>query len=135
MNPFRNLQFRDWALIAFILLVFYLVSGCSATRPQVPPLLRPPNPDSLQQLARLPAYLVPPPAQASAKQVERWTDAQTRALANVNAPATGKVKLKNVGNTDSDVAVQQGITGRQLTTGLVVLGIVGLVCWLRPWRR
>ncbi|OWP62881.1 hypothetical protein CDA63_11730 [Hymenobacter amundsenii] len=133
MNPLKGLCFRDWALIAAVLLIFWLAAGCVATR-DVPVLLRPANPDSLQELAKLPAYLVPPPAQASAKQVERWTAAQTQALANVNAPASGKVKLKNVGNTDSDVSVQQGITGRQLTTAAVIVAIVGLVLWLKPWR-
>ncbi|MBO0360739.1 hypothetical protein J0X19_22450 [Hymenobacter sp. BT186] len=44
------------------------LAGCATSRP-VPPLLRPPNLDSLERVAQLPAYLVPPPAQASVKQV------------------------------------------------------------------
>ena len=132
MSAFRNLKFRDWALIALVLLIFYLAAGCAATR-QVPPLVAAPTPEQLQAQAQLPPYLVPPPAQASPKQVQRWTDAQTQALANVGAPA-GKVKLKNVGNTDSDVSVQEGITGRQIASIVVLLGGIALVCWLKPWR-
>ncbi|WBO86247.1 hypothetical protein [Hymenobacter yonginensis] len=110
-----------------------LATGCASLRP-LPELVRAPNPDSLRALAALPAYLVPPPAQASPRQVQRWTDAQTQALANVGAPARGKLKLKNVGNTDSDVVVQHGITGRQLSTAAVLVALAGLVLWLKPWR-
>lgn len=129
----RGLRFKDWALIALVLLIFWLAAGCAATR-EIPPLVAAPTPEQLQAQAQLPPYLVPPPTQASPRQVQRWTDAQTRALANVGAPARGKVKLKNVGNTDSDVAVQQGITGRQLTTGAVIVILVGLMLRFKPWR-
>lgn len=128
----NNLHFKDWALIALVLLIFYLAAGCAATR-ELPPLVAAPTPEQLQAQAQLPPYLVPPPAQASPRQVQRWTDAQTQALANVHAPV-GKVKLKNVGNTDADVSVQEGITGRQLVTVVVLLGSIGLICWLKPWR-
>lgn len=117
----------------YSLFLALVLSSCAAVR-QVPALVAAPTPEQLQQQATLPAYLVPPPPQASPKQVARWTDAQTQALANVGAPV-GKVKLKNVGNTESDVSVQEGITGRQLTTALVLLGAIGLVCWLKPWRK
>ncbi|WBA42984.1 hypothetical protein [Hymenobacter canadensis] len=130
----KGLRFQDWVLIALVLLLFWLGAGCASVRP-VPALVRAPSPDSLKALAALPAYLVPPPAQASARQVARWTDAQTQALANVNAPDRGRVKLKNVGNTDSDVSVQQGLTGRQLSTAAVIVALAGLVLWLKPWRR
>ncbi|RSK44712.1 hypothetical protein [Hymenobacter perfusus] len=128
----RGLRFKDWALIALVLLIFYLAAGCSATR-ELPPLVAAPTPEQLQAQAQLPPYLVPPPATATPKQRDKWVEAQTQALANVGAPA-GKVKLKNVGNTDSHVSVQQGITGRQLATVAVLLGVIGLICWLKPWR-
>ncbi|MBC6698873.1 hypothetical protein [Hymenobacter sp. BT190] len=129
----KGLRFKAWTLIVGILLLFYCAAGCAALR-SVPALVAAPTHAQLQQQATLPPYLVPPPAQASPKQVARWTDAQTQALANVNVPV-GKVKLKNVGNTDSDVSVQQGITGRQLTTASIIIAVIGLVCWLKPWRK
>ncbi|MCA8830527.1 hypothetical protein [Hymenobacter pini] len=134
MNALKELKFRDWALIAFILLIFYLAAGCAATR-EVPPLVAAPTPEQLQTQAQLPAYLVPPPPAATPKQREKWVAAQTQALANVNAPAARKVKLKNVGNPETTSTVQEGITGQQLTIGLVVLGAISLVCWLKPWRK
>jgi hypothetical protein len=132
-----NLKFRDWMLIAVVLGTMWLCcAACTTERYAVPALLQPTPLEELQQQAELPAYLVPPPAQATPRQREKWTNAQTKALANVGAPAAGKVKLKNVGNTDdhSEATVHQGMTGRQLTTSVVLLGIVGLVCWLKPWR-
>lgn len=128
----KDLRFKDYALIALVVLIFWLAAGCAATR-ELSPLVAAPTHEQLQAQATLPPYLVPPPAQASARQVARWTDAQTQALASVNAPV-GKVKLKNVGNTESDVSVQQGITGRQLATVALVLGALGLAFWLKPWR-
>jgi hypothetical protein len=115
-------------------LLLGLLTSC-ATSCSVPPLLRPPNLDSLERVAQLPPYLVPPPAQASAKQAAAWRNSQVQLLANVGAPAR-KVKLKNVGNTatDTTTTVQQGITGAQLTLAAVLLGVVGLVCWLKPWK-
>ncbi|RSK45176.1 hypothetical protein [Hymenobacter rigui] len=127
----RGLRFKDWALIALVLLIFYLAAGCTTTR-ELPPLVAAPTPEQLQAQAQLPPYLVPPPPAASPKQVQRWTDAQTQALANVNAPA-GKVKLKNVGNPKTTNTIHEGITGRQLIIGMVLLGALGLVCWLKPW--
>ncbi|MBO0360740.1 hypothetical protein J0X19_22455 [Hymenobacter sp. BT186] len=56
-------------------------------------------------------------------------------LGNVGAPV-GKVKLKNVGNTDTDTTttVQHGITSAQLTLVAVLLSVMGLLCWLKPWK-
>lgn len=125
------LQVHLFAVGLFVLLVWSL-GGCTSSRP-VPALLRPVSLDSLERVARLPAYLVPPPATATRRQAQAWRDAQTRMLGNVGAPA-GKMKLKNVGNTDdhSKRSVQHGITGRQLTTGFVLLGVVALLLWLGP---
>ncbi|MCA8831967.1 hypothetical protein [Hymenobacter pini] len=110
-----------------VFVALLLLSACTERVYQVPPMVRAPNPDSLKQLANLPPYLVPPPAQATPKQVGRWTDAQTKALMEANSTAQ-KVKLKNVGNDQS----QQGITGRQLTTSFILLGVVALLLWLGP---
>ncbi|GAA3954067.1 hypothetical protein [Hymenobacter algoricola] len=116
----------------FCLFLFLVLSGCAAER-HLPAAATRLSIDSLQRLAQLPPYLVPPPAQASPKQVQQWVDAQTAMLGNVGAPA-GKVKLKNVGNTDdhTKASVQQGITGRQITTGAVILGLAFLLLKLGP---
>ncbi|GAB3233046.1 hypothetical protein GCM10027346_20720 [Hymenobacter seoulensis] len=104
--------------------------SCATERP-IPPLLRPLNLDSLERVAQLPPYLVPPPAQATPKQAEAWRDSQVKMLGNVGAPAR-KVKLKNVGNTDDHSSVKSGITGGQITTAVIVLGVLALLLWLGP---
>jgi hypothetical protein len=130
-----NLQFRDWVLISGILLIMWLCCvSCTTERYAVPTLLQPTPLEELKQQAELPAYLVPAPATATPKQREKWTAAQTQALANVGAPAAGKVKLKNVGNPETTTTVQQGLTGRQLTTAGVIVVVIFLFLWRKPWK-
>lgn len=127
------MKFREWAVFALILFLFWLLAGCAVLERPSPPPPRPVRLDSLERVAQLPPYLVPPPATATARQARQWQAAQRQALGNVNAPQ-GKLKLKNVGNTDdhSRSTVQHGITGRQLMTGLVIVLVVLLLLKLGP---
>ncbi|WP_375435094.1 hypothetical protein [uncultured Hymenobacter sp.] len=92
-----------WAYFLFVL------SSCATTRPlpaDLPQLavhqgsLRP------DSLAHLPAYLVPPPAGSTPRQVRQWQRAQARNLARAgHAPQVVKVKHSTVANGSGSTAV------------------------------
>jgi hypothetical protein len=85
------------ALYVLFLLVVVAQSSCTTTRPRPSeqPALLAARPDSLSldSLAKLPPYLVPPPAGSTRAQARRWQKAQTKNLAGAGlAPQSVKIK-------------------------------------------
>lgn len=86
--------------LAISLLLAAALSSCATTRPRpadVPTLSV--HQDSLRRdsLARLPAYLVPPPAGSTKRQARQWQRAQARNLARAgHSPAVVKIKHSTV---------------------------------------